>query len=104
MAVQVIFFKPAGMGRFDAPAVGEIRCREAVTIPNTTTATVQDGEYVVVLNEEAAAVLVAHGSTPSATATASTPATSAGFPVAAGQVGPAIRPATGAKINVADVP
>lgn len=104
MAVQVIFFTPRGIGSAHAPGVGEIRAREAVSIPGSTTATVQSGEAVVVLNEESAAVLVAHGTTPDATATASTAATSAGYPVPAGQVSPPILAATGAKINVKDVP
>jgi hypothetical protein len=104
MAVQVIFFKPRGSGFGQAPVVGEIRAREAVTIPNTTTATVRDGELVMVLNEETAAVLVAYGSTPDAAATAATAATSAGFPVAAGQVSAPIMATAGSKISVKDVP
>lgn len=104
MAVTVTFFKPKGIGSVHAPGVGEIRARESVTIPGTTTATVQDGECVVVLNEESDAVLVAHGTTPDAAASPATSATSAGFPVATGEVSPPFIPAVGAKINIKDVP
>jgi hypothetical protein len=104
MTVQVIFFKAKGVGSVHSPGVGDITAREAVTIPATTSRAVADGEIVVVLNEETSAVLVAYGTTPDATATASTAATSAGYPVPAGLVSPPIVAPTGAKINVKDVP
>lgn len=104
MTVQVIFFTPRGIASAHAPGVGDIRAREAVTIPGTTTAVAQAGESVVVFNGETSGVLVAHGPTPDATATAATMATSAGFPVAAGQISVPIQPATGSKISVKAVP
>lgn len=104
MTVQVVFFRPQGIGSAHAPGVAGIRVREAVTIPGTTTATVRDGESVVVYNGETGAVFAAHGLTPNATATAATAATTAGFPIPAGQNSPPIQAATGAKINVKAVP
>jgi hypothetical protein len=104
MTVTVSFFKPTSPGAAGAAGVGFIRVRETIAIPGSTTATAEAGEYVVVLNEEASAVLVAHGTTPDAAAAAATSVTTAGFPVEAGAVSPPIVPATGSKINVKDVP
>lgn len=104
MTVQVVFFTPRGVNLSGQPGVGDVRLRETVTIPNTTTATVQLGEAVVVLNGETAPVFAAHGTTPNALATAQTALTTAGFPISTGQVSPPIMAAVGAKIHVAAVP
>ena len=104
MTVQVIFFTPQGIRNPAAPGVGRIRAREAVTIPGTTTTTVADGEAVMVYNGETGAVFAAYGSTPDATATAETSATSAGLPIPAGSLSDVLMPNTGAKINVKAVP
>jgi hypothetical protein len=100
MAVVVSFIRPKGVGSIDAPGIGDIRIREDITPPGTTTATAQDGEVVIVGNAEATMVAVAHGTTPDAAAPASTNATSAGCPVAAGAVSDPFVPATGSKINI----
>lgn len=105
MTVQVIFFTPHGIGPTQhALGVGSVRAREAVTIPGTTTATVQSGEAVVVYNGETGGVLVAHGTTPDATATVETAVTSCGFPVAAGQGSTPIMANTGSKVNIKAIP
>lgn len=105
MPVQVIFFTPQGVGRTNTvQGVGSIRRREAVTIPGETTGTVQNGESVVVYNGETGGVLVAHGSTPLATTTTETAASSAGFPVPASMNSVPIEPATGSKIHIAAIP
>lgn len=100
MAVIVSFVRPKGVGSVNAPGIGSVRVRENVTVPGTTTATVQDGEIVIIGNNETTMVAVAHGTTPDAAAAASTSATSAGFPVAAGAVSDPFVPDTGAKINI----
>lgn len=100
MVAHVIFFSPRGIGSIDAPGVGDVRIREAVTVPGTTTAAAKAGEVVMVLNADEAVVLVAHGKSPDAAATTMTPSTSAGFPVRAGDLSQAFLPADGAKINV----
>lgn len=100
MTVVVSFIRPKGVGSVDAPGVGSIRIREDITIPGTTTATVEDGEVVIVGNGETSMVAVAHGITPDAAAAESTHETSAGYPVAAGTVSDPFVPDTGAKINI----
>ena len=105
MAVQVIFFTPQGVGKTNAvQGVGRIRIREAVTIPGTTTATVQNGESVIVYNGEASGVLVAHGSTPAATTGTETDASSAGLTVPTLSNSLPLEPATGSKIHIAAIP
>lgn len=104
MTVTVTFFTPKGVGSIDAPGVGDIRAREAVTIGSSTTNTVQDGEVVTVYNGETGAILIAHGSTPDAQAATATAATTAGFPVAAAGLSPPIRPLVGSKINAKVIP
>jgi hypothetical protein len=99
LTVVVSFIKQASRGS-EASGVGKVRVRENITIPGTTTAKVEDGELVIVGNAETSMVAVAFGTTPDAAATASTSATSAGMPVAAGAVSYPIIPATGDKINV----
>lgn len=99
MAVQVIFFEAKSMGSMDAPGVGNVRVREAITIPGETTAKAAAGEAVMIFNGEGSPVLVAHGSSPDAAATAATGATTAGAPVGSNQ-SLVLVPAVDAKISV----
>jgi hypothetical protein len=79
MTVVVTFVKTQGIeGAYAAPGVGVIRVREDVTVPGTTTNSVQDGEVVIVGNAESNMVAVAFGNEPDAATT--------GYPVAAGSV------------------
>lgn len=100
MTVVVSFIAPHGIGPLHAPGIGRVRVRENLTIPATTTATVQDGEIVVIGNAEGSMVAVAFGTTPDGAATAETSATSAGYPVASGGVSDPFVPPVGSKINV----
>ncbi len=100
MAAHVIFFSPRGVGSIDAPGVGDVRLREAVTVPGATTGVAKAGEVVMIANEDGATILVAHGKTPDAAATTSTPDTSAGFPVQGGSLSPPFLPAAGSKIDI----
>lgn len=84
MTVVVSFVRPYAVGSVNAPGVGEVRIRENITIPGTTTATLQDGEFAIVMNGEADPVAAALGTTPDAAATASTAATQAGVGIGAG--------------------
>jgi hypothetical protein len=100
MSVIVTFCKAKGIrGSAQNPAVAEARVRETLALNNSTTATITDGEIVLVGNNESAMILAAFGSTPDAAATAETAQTSAGVPIGAGQV-MALRPPAGTKINV----
>lgn len=99
MTVVVSFIRQAARG-LEASGVGDVRVRENVTIPGTTTATLEAGELVLIGNAETSMVAVAFGTTPDAAATAKTAATSAGMPVAAGALSYPIIPAVGDKINV----
>jgi hypothetical protein len=98
MAVVVSFVRVSGIG-----AIATCRVMEKITVPGTTTATCQEGETVLCGSSESSMVLVAHGSTPDAQATAETAATSAGYPLLTGGLTP-IRPRTGDKINIKAVP
>jgi hypothetical protein len=100
MAAHVIFFSPRGIGSIDAPGVGDVRLREAVTVPGVTTGTAKAGEVVVIANEGGATILVAHGKAPDAAATTSTSNTTAGFPVLKESFSPPFLPAVGSKIDI----
>lgn len=100
MTCYVMFLRPQGIGSINAPGVGYVRAKEAVTVPGTTTNTVRKDEAVVIYNGESGAVMVAHGTTPDAAATVSTGLTSAGFTVPAGQNSIGIRPREGETINI----
>lgn len=100
MAVYVTFFKAAGLGSVNAPIAGNARARESVSVGSTSTTAALDGEALYVMNNESSTVMVAVGSTPNASATVATAATSAGFAIAAGAFIP-IAVVTGDKIAVA---
>jgi len=87
VTVVVSFVTPKGVGSINAPGIGAVRVREDIALDGTTTATVQDGEVVLIGNAESDMVAVAFGTTPDPDATAATAATSAGVPVGAGQIG-----------------
>lgn len=99
MPVIVCFATPGGLGTINAVGVGRVRAAESLALNGTTTASVQDGEIVLLCSTEASTVLGAHGTTPDAAATAATAATSAGFPIPAGVLVP-VAAAVGSKINV----
>lgn len=99
MAVKVSFVRPAGIGSVDAPGIGACRVCETLTVPGATTAAAQDGEIAVIVSTESSAVVVAHGSTPDAAATAQTSATSAGYAVPPSQIVPIVLRA-GDKISI----
>lgn len=84
MTVVVSFVKPFGIGSVFAPGVGQVRIREDITIPGTTTATLEDGEFAIVMNGEVDPIAAALGTTPDAAATAQTAATNAGTGIGAG--------------------
>lgn len=101
MAAHVLFFTPRGVGpTVHAPGVGQVRVREAVTVPGTTTAVAQEGEVVMVFNADATNSLVALGTTPDAAATEQTAGTTAGYPAAPGLFSGPFVPNEGDKVNV----
>lgn len=103
MAATVCFLTAVSAGG-GASAAGAIRKKEVLTVPDTTTITANAGEYAIVLNTEASAVLVAYGSTPDAQATTSTSATTAGIGIPAGLDSALLGPlASGDKVNVKTV-
>ncbi|MFN3549625.1 MAG: hypothetical protein ACK4U0_19230 [Mesorhizobium sp.] len=74
---------------------------EVIAVGASTTATAEDGEFIVVGNGETDMIRAAFGTTPDADATAANGlVTSAGFPIGAGQVSDPIIGVAGAKINV----
>lgn len=100
MTVVVSFITPAGIGG-GASGVGRVMAQERLTPPATTTRAAGVGETVLVCNGEADVIAVAYGTTPDAdAATENLPTTSAGFPVAAGQMAVPFAPGVGNKINV----
>ena len=100
MTVVVCFVTPKGIGSAHAPGIGDVRVREDITVPGSTTATAAEGEVVIIGNGEAAMVAAAFGSVPDADATDETSSTSAGFPVAAGSVTGGIVVREGDKVNI----
>ena len=99
MAVLVSFVSIKGIGSNNAPGIGGVRITESLALDGTTTATVNEDEVVMIGNAEAAMVRIAFGRTPNAAAAASTEATSAGFPVGAGQTSMILMAKEGDKIN-----
>ena len=104
-AAMVSFTAMRGVGSAYAPGPGSARVRENfATLPAVTTNAAIDGEIALVCNNStAAAIACAIGTTPDATATASTAATSAGFAIAPGEVAK-ISMRTGEKISLAALP
>jgi hypothetical protein len=104
-AALVSFTTMRGVGSAYAPGPGSARVRENfATLPAVTTNAAVDGETAFVLNNStAAAIACAIGSSPDATALAATASTSAGFPIAPGEVAK-ISMRTGEKISLAALP
>ena len=104
-AALVSFMIFRGVGSAYAPGPGNARVRENfATLPAVTTNAAVDGEIALVANNStAAAIACAIGTTPDATALAATASTSAGFPIAPGEVAK-ISMRTGEKISLAALP
>lgn len=100
MPVKVSFMRPGTMGSVDAVTMGACRVCETLTLPGTTNAAALPGEIVVMVSTETGACIAAHGTTPSAVATAATAATSAGYGLPTG-IAVAVAVQAGDKINVA---
>jgi len=79
MPVKVSFMPPGFVGSLSVIGVGRCRLSETITVPGSTSASALSGEIVLVCSTEANAVVVAHGITPDAAATNSTPLTTAGY-------------------------
>lgn len=99
MTVVVSFITSAGIGG-SSVGVGRVVAQERLTPPATTARATGVGETVLVGNGESGMIAVAYGTTPDAAATAESDTTSAGFPVAAGDIGIPFSPGAGKKINV----
>lgn len=103
MSAVVCFLRPASGGA-GATAAWKIRKKEVISVASTSTITATEGEFAIVLNTEATAILVAYGSTPDAQATTETSATSAGLGVPSGLESALLGPlAQGDKVNVKTV-
>ena len=100
MTVVVCFVTPRGIGSANAPGIGDVRVREDITVPGSTTAVAEEDEVVIIGNGETSMVVAAFGRTPDAATTTETSASSAGFPVAAGSVTGGIVVREGDKINI----
>lgn len=98
MSVKVCAMKPANTGQ--ALAYGKCRASETLSVPATSTITLATGEYFLVLSTETSPVLMAVGSTPNASASSSTSATTAAMPLAPGVEKPVVG-ATGDKLAFA---
>lgn len=100
MSVVVSFVRVKGIGSASAPGIGGVRATEVVALDGTTTESTQEDEVILIGNAEASMILAAFGSTPDAAATEETPATSSGFPIAAGTVTGGIPAPEGSKVSV----
>lgn len=99
MTVVVSFITPRGAAD-GSNGIGGVRVRENITIPGTTTETAKAGEMIIIGNGETSMVAAAFGTTPNADAAAETTATTAGFPIPAGQSSYPIVAPIGAKVNI----
>lgn len=81
MPLKVAFMKPAYAGSIYNLATGFCRASETLSAGVASTTTALDGEIMLILSTEAAAIVVAVGITPNGAASAATGTTSAGFPV-----------------------
>ncbi|WP_316176162.1 hypothetical protein [Bradyrhizobium sp. SZCCHNRI1073] len=103
MAAVVCFLRP-GTASGGGTAANNVRKKEVLTVPSTSTITAEAGEYAIVLNTETSAILVAWGSTPDAQAITQTSATMAGLGVPSGLESPLLGPlATGDKVSAKTV-
>ncbi len=101
MTIVVSFIRAAP--QYSASGVNSVRVRENLAPNGTTTATAEEGEFVVIGNAETSMIAAAWGTTPDAAAVASNAATTAGMPVPAGGQSYPIFPKAGDKINVKTV-
>ena len=99
MPVKISFIKPGGLGSIHAIGIGDCRVCETITVPGSTTASLQAGEIIHMVSTETGAVVAAHGSTPDAAATATTGATTAGYGIPTG-VSVVVAARVGDKVNV----
>lgn len=100
MSAVVCFVKAVSAGG-GSTAAGAIRKKEVLTVPSTSTITANAGEYAIVLNTEASAILVAYGSTPDAQAATESSVTTAGLGIPSGLESALLGPlAQGAKVDV----
>lgn len=99
MPVKVSFMRPAFVGSISTLVQGACRLSETVTVPGTTAASAQDGEFIVLFSTESVGVVAAHGSTPDAAATVATALTSAGYGVGP-LVDKPVQAQTGDKVNI----
>jgi hypothetical protein len=100
MTVHVLFMSTRGIGSVDSPGLGTVRLREVVTVPGVTDGQAEEGEIVMVVNEEATSILVAHGLDPDASTLERTEASSAGFPVPAARYSMPIVTGRGDKVSI----
>ena len=99
MTVTVSFVKPRGVASLCSPGIGFCRVAEDLALTETTTASREEGETVIVANGETSMIRVAFGTTPDAATGTATSATSAGVPIPAG-LSMVFVPVNGDKFNV----
>jgi hypothetical protein len=97
----VSFVRTKGVASVESPGIDGVRATETVAAGGTSVESVQDGEVVVVANNDADMVKVAFGTVPNAALAAETGASTAGLPVPAGAYGIVLTPDVGHKIAVA---
>lgn len=103
MTVVVSYITPARVGGEDQ-GIGNITRQERITVPGTTSQPTKTGEVVIIANGESGLVAAAWGSAPDADATDASATTTAGCPIAAGQMGIPFAPGGGKLINIKAVP
>lgn len=100
MTVTVSFCKASGSVSGPGIGVENVRVKEVVTVPGTTTITAESGEFAIIGNGETVMVAIAVGTTPDAAAVLQTTLTTAGYPVGAGCVSDPFLMRAGAKVNI----
>ena len=101
MAVTVSFVRPGNLVSYPGIGIGQVRKMEVLSVSGTTTTTAEDGEFIVIGNDESSMIRAAIGTTPDADATSENGAvTTAGYPIGTGQVSDPFVAFAGAKVNV----
>lgn len=101
MSLHVSFQMPAFAGSNDIGSIGSVRASEAIAADATGSLTAEDGEIAFICNTGTSVLYIAHGSTPDASATTKTPATSARYAIPSGLGVVPVRVYAGDKFAVA---
>lgn len=101
MTITVSFVRPSELTSYPGIGINQVRKMETLAVGGTTTTVAEDGEFIVIGNDESSMIRAAIGTAPDADATSENgTVTTAGYPIGAGQVSDPFVGLAGAKVNV----